>query len=451
MTLLERYIAAATLRALVLVSAGLTSLFSLLEFVDQLHDVGKGRYRLIDALFYVLLTAPARALQLMPSAILLASLFALGSLATRGELTAMRAGGLPPRRIVGSVFKLGVFAVIALFLMAEFVIPPAQQLAQAQRASRLSTAGAVRTGNSFWAQGNQQYLNVRQFADGNIPTDIYLYEFAASGELQTLIQADRAQVRPDGTWLLEEVSRKQFSGVRIDSDRLASLVWHPFLRPRQAVLLTLPPESMQPIELFQYVRDLERRHQPAGRYAQELWAKIDLPLAMAAMILIAAPFVFGPLRSRGTGQRMMIGTMIGIVFSLIQQITIYLGQLLNLSPALTETGPSVALMALGFPKAHKFSRGFTIWSGAQADIDRITTIWRECLALSGGPFLFGAKPTMADAMFAPVTTRFKTYDVEIPEPGASYCRRILALPDMVEWMEAARAERDEIEELEGEF
>ncbi len=85
---------------------------------------------------------------------------------------------------------------------------------------------------------------------------------------------------------------------------------------------------------------------PAARYAQELWAKIDLPLAMAAMILIAAPFVFGPLRTRGTGQRMMIGAMIGIVFSLIQQITIYLGQLLNVSPALTATVPSVALLAL---------------------------------------------------------------------------------------------------------
>jgi lipopolysaccharide export system permease protein len=103
---------------------------------------------------------------------------------------------------------------------------------------------------------------------------------------------------------------------------------------------------MQPIELYQYVRDLERRNQPAARYAQELWAKIDMPLSMAAMILIAAPFVFGPLRSQGTGQRMMIGTMIGIVFSLAQQITTYLGLLLNLNPALTATLPSVLLMAL---------------------------------------------------------------------------------------------------------
>jgi lipopolysaccharide export system permease protein len=347
-TLLERYIAIATLKALVLVGAGMTFLFSLLEFVEQLHDVGKGHYRLIDACVYVLLTAPARLLQLMPAAMLFACLFALGGLAARAELTAMRAGGVSPGRIVGSVYKLAAGALVALFLLAQFVIPPAQQLAQTQRASRLSTVDAVRSNGSFWAAGDHQFLNVRRFANANFPIDVYLYEFAAGGELQSLIRADRAEVRPDGTWLLEGVTRKRYGDTPFETERLDSLVWHSFLQPRQASLLMLPADSMQPLDLYRYVRDLERRHQPAARYTQELWAKIDIPLAMAAMILIAVPFVFGLLRTQGIGQRMMIGTMIGMIFALTQQITIYLGQLLNLSPALTATAPSIVLMALAF-------------------------------------------------------------------------------------------------------
>jgi glutathione S-transferase len=51
--------------------------------------------------------------------------------------------------------------------------------------------------------------------------------------------------------------------------------------------------------------------------------------------------------------------------------------------------------------------GFKIWTRAQADIDRVCMIWRECLTECGGPFLFGAR-TMADAMYAPVVTRFVT-------------------------------------------
>jgi glutathione S-transferase len=94
--------------------------------------------------------------------------------------------------------------------------------------------------------------------------------------------------------------------------------------------------------------------------------------------------------------------------------------------------------------------GFKIWAGAQADIDRIATIWRECLARAQGPYLFGAL-SMADAMYAPVVTRFLTYDVRLDRECAAYGGRIMALPDMVEWVEAAKAEPDALEELDVEF
>jgi glutathione S-transferase len=100
-------------------------------------------------------------------------------------------------------------------------------------------------------------------------------------------------------------------------------------------------------------------------------------------------------------------------------------------------------------KAHY--KGFKIWAAAQADIDRVTTVWRECLNKYGGPYLFGARPTLADAMYAPVTTRFTTYDVKLDRQCADYCETIQALPDMIEWIEDAQKERVGIEELEAEF
>jgi glutathione S-transferase len=94
--------------------------------------------------------------------------------------------------------------------------------------------------------------------------------------------------------------------------------------------------------------------------------------------------------------------------------------------------------------------GFKIWNRAQADIDRVCTIWRDCLAKSGGPFLFGER-TMADAMYAPVVTRFKTYDVKIEPRLKTYADTIMAMPEMTEWIDAAKAEPEEIEELEVEY
>ena len=100
-------------------------------------------------------------------------------------------------------------------------------------------------------------------------------------------------------------------------------------------------------------------------------------------------------------------------------------------------------------KAHY--KGFKIWAAAQADIDRVIAIWRDCLGKYGGPYLFGATPCLADAMYAPVTTRFTTYDVKLDRQCADYCETIQALPDMIEWIEAAKTERTGIEELEAEF
>ena len=93
---------------------------------------------------------------------------------------------------------------------------------------------------------------------------------------------------------------------------------------------------------------------------------------------------------------------------------------------------------------------FKIWAGAQADIDRVVAIWRDCLSTYKGPHLFGAA-SMADAMYAPVCARFRTYDVKLDAECAAYCARIMALPAMVEWVNAAKTEPDEVEELDAEF
>lgn len=95
--------------------------------------------------------------------------------------------------------------------------------------------------------------------------------------------------------------------------------------------------------------------------------------------------------------------------------------------------------------------GFRIWSRAQHDIERIVTIWRECLAEYGGPWLFGAEIGIADAMYAPVVTRFLTYDVKLEPDVAEYCMRVLAHPFVAEWIDAAKAEHEDIDELDMEF
>lgn len=76
---------------------------------------------------------------------------------------------------------------------------------------------------------------------------------------------------------------------------------------------------------------------------------------------------------------------------------------------------------------------------ALADAARIQAIWRDALARSGGPFLFGAF-TIADAMFAPVVTRFTTYRVTVDDVGRRYMETVAGLPAMKQWAADAASE-----------
>jgi glutathione S-transferase len=96
------------------------------------------------------------------------------------------------------------------------------------------------------------------------------------------------------------------------------------------------------------------------------------------------------------------------------------------------------------------NEGFQVFPGARADIERIVTIWRDCLKTYGGPYLFGPL-SLADAMYAPVCTRFLTYDVKLDDLCADYCRSIMVWPAMEQWVTDAKAEPEELEELDMEF
>ena len=84
-----------------------------------------------------------------------------------------------------------------------------------------------------------------------------------------------------------------------------------------------------------------------------------------------------------------------------------------------------------------------------ADVARILSMWSDCRTRFGvgGPFLFGAFGA-ADAMYAPVVLRFRTYAVELPPPCRAYADAMLELPALREWIEAAEREAESLPQFE---
>lgn len=96
-------------------------------------------------------------------------------------------------------------------------------------------------------------------------------------------------------------------------------------------------------------------------------------------------------------------------------------------------------MAMPFNAGREFP-GMRRTEGALEDIARIEAIWAECLAISGGPYLFGTDLGAADVMYAPVVGRFLTWQPEITPASAAYVREVRAHPLMQRWYEEAATE-----------
>ncbi|KAF0117701.1 MAG: glutathione S-transferase [Hyphomonadaceae bacterium] len=78
------------------------------------------------------------------------------------------------------------------------------------------------------------------------------------------------------------------------------------------------------------------------------------------------------------------------------------------------------------------------WNAATlSEMERLDDIWSGLLAQFGGPYLFGEKPTIADAFYIPMATRMRTYSVSLSTEAASYRDFILATPEFLEWEAAA--------------
>lgn len=346
MNLFDRYIGKTVTQSCLLIMAVLLSAFTLVAFVEDLGDVGRGRYQLLDSGLYIGLTLPRRLVELAPAAALLGSLIGLGRLASGNELLTMQAGGVSPLRIAGSVLKTGALLIAAVLLIEEFIAPPAEQLGLVQRNQAISNSGGLQTERGFWSRDPRHVVNVRRVLHGKIPADIDIYEFDDGGALRTFTQAAKANAEDPQRWILTEVRQKRIRHGTVTERLLPSLSWESFLSLEQVAFLGFPPESLSISDLYHYITYLRGTGHNAEIYELSFWQKISMPFSTGAMILVAISFVFGPLRVSTAGQRILAGAMIAVAFYILTKMTGHLAIVYDVNPILTTMGPVALVLAL---------------------------------------------------------------------------------------------------------
>ena len=333
-------------------TAVLIPLFGFLDLVEQLDDVGEGFYRVDDAFRYVFLMIPRRFIELTPFIALLGNVMALGMLAVNRELIAMRSAGISPARISYSSLTVGLALLFFIGILEQFVAPPLQQKAVALRSEALSKSTELGKDLGIWTRDERHILHIGATEHGRRADVVEILKLDDSGLMVEYIYAEHADILNRNEWVLHGVTRKTISENQINSERIDSLIWTPFLDPAQIATLTKPAESLSLTNLYLYVNYLQGTGQEADAYSLALWRKIGGGLTTIAMVLLSVPFVIGSVRT-GLGNRLVFAGIMGIGVYLLDQIIANAGLIFTLSPPLIALTPGILLICVAIFWLHR--------------------------------------------------------------------------------------------------
>ncbi len=343
MKILDRYLAGAVVWGSLTTLAVLLPLIAFFLLADEMDAVKGEGYRLTDALLYVSLTLPRFAYQLFPIATLIGALVGLGSLASRSELVAMRAAGVSIGRIVGAAMLGGLVLAVIAVAVGEGLAPIAEQEGLRLRSEALSGQSTLATPYGFWARDGRTFVNIRQILPGADLRDISIYELDEERRLTLATHAARARyVRK--AWVLEDVARSRIFPDRVEVEHLAEEDWSSRINPSLLEVVVVQPQMLPIWGLHRYIRYMDANDQDAGPYKVAFWAKVVQPFLILAMIFVAIPLLMGSSRTSGTGARVFMGIVAGIVFYLISRTFSYLSLLYGLSPVVAAFTPPLLFL-----------------------------------------------------------------------------------------------------------
>lgn len=353
MRIIDFYIGRSFIKYFFIIILILMVLFSLFELLTQLDDVGKGSYRLSNALIFVALTLPKRVLDLMPISTLLGGIVALGLMADHGELIAMESLGISIVRICTAVFVAGMLLMLTSGILAEMIVPSMEQQARKSRAKAISTSGITLTKQGFWARRDNSYIHVDKMLSEGVAANLDIFEFDDQGRLQAFTHADNADLQENKQWLLNGIIKKIIIDNEVITKRLTTLTLDSFLSADQVSVLELPPYSLSTPNLMRYIGALRQSGQNADQYSIALWRKLSVPLTTGAMVLLSLSFVFGSTRSISAGYRITIGSLVGIVLYFADQMIMQWGLLLNINPFITTMIPVLLISSIAFGRLRR--------------------------------------------------------------------------------------------------
>ncbi len=342
MKILERYIGRTVAMSVVTVTLVISSLFLLIGVAGEFDKIGSSNYTFFMAVKYTLLLLPDRIYEFFPLATLLGSILGLGALANSSELVVIRTAGASIFLIVGAIMKTAVILMLFAFALGEVIAPPALQYAKLQQVKALSKDISLNTRYGLWARDSNTYIHVQRANNEGKLFDVHLYRLNESYQLKQILHAKTADY--DGkNWQLKDIKQTDISLEKINVSHIASMQWETLLDPELVSVVTFKPNKLPIWKLNSYINYLKDNGLETAQYELAFWSKIIMPFTIAAMVLLAVPYIFGSLRRTSVGQQILIGFLAGLVFFIANRLLGQMSIVYNFHPALGASIPTLLI------------------------------------------------------------------------------------------------------------
>ncbi|AXI01594.1 LPS export ABC transporter permease LptG [Aquirhabdus parva] len=342
--IMRRHVIRVTFSAMIGVVLILLIVQMLFVFLGQMSDL-KDTYRIGSALRYVLLQTPGNFYSVLPIGALIGAVVGLGSLASSSELIVMRASGVSVWRIVGWVLRPALILGLVAFAASQWIIPPATQKAELIRSGVAKDSGV----HGYWHKEGQEYAFISYANEKGALGVVKAFHFNDDQRLLDSWQAPSGQFQGNQIWILNDVSNAKIQPTGQSFPiHAASQIWSVNLKPKLLSAATADPDELSPSQLFKYGRLLSSDKTPVpSEYKLSFWQKILAPLGLMSLVVLACAFVFGSLRNRSMGFRIVIALLVGLGFRYLQDFIGYVGLVAGGWTILYVLMPILAVFALG--------------------------------------------------------------------------------------------------------
>lgn len=321
MKIISRYLAKTVVSNIFLVILVLLGIEIFIEFTREFPDLGNGSYNLLQVMSFVPMILPADIYRLFPMAGLLGTIIGLGILASSSELIIIRSCGVSLTKITLSIFKTALILSLIMLFIGEGIAPILQHKAVANKTIAISNGEAFLTQKGLWLKDGNNFIHINQVLDNGYLQGITRYNFSPKNNILNSISfAEKAEYK-NNVWLFQNITQTNLDqdNNSTNSTTIEQDEWNLKLKPRLLSLSSTDNEQKSLSELYHYITYRKQSGLTTTNDEFTFWQRIFQPLATLVMMLLAIPFVFGPLRSATMGLRMLAGVVVGFTFYIINQ------------------------------------------------------------------------------------------------------------------------------------